>query len=102
MRWCSYAYKAKLVLLDSIFGAATTYKRESAVSAGADLWLIEIDEDPGMSQWSTATVAHDSSLVDPANGLLVDELNGCFGRRLYVLPLAFDFRNPSSRPFPGR
>lgn len=82
MRWCSFAYNPGLVSTPSNTEIEWTYKRKAAVSAGTDFWLVEVDEDPGMSQWSTTTITLDSPLVDPANGLLVDELNGCFRRRL--------------------
>ncbi len=55
-----------------------TYKRKSAVSAGTNLWLIDVDIDAWVAQWSTTAVAGDHAVVGPADGLLVDELDGCF------------------------
>lgn len=53
-----------------------TYKRQTAISAHIDLWLVDIYEDPGMSQWATTTIAADELLVRPSDGLLVNKTNG--------------------------
>jgi hypothetical protein len=60
-----------------------TYEWKSAVSTGADLWLVEVDEDLWMAQWSTAAVALNVTLVNPADWLLVDEIDGRLWCRLY-------------------
>jgi hypothetical protein len=51
-------------------------KRNTAVCAPADLRLIHIDEDPGVPERTTASVAGYGAVVCPADGLLVDELDG--------------------------
>jgi hypothetical protein len=51
-------------------------ERKTAVRAPADLRLIYVDEDPGVAERTTASVAFYGAVVCPANGLLVDELDG--------------------------
>lgn len=60
-----------------------TYKRQTAVCAPADLGLICVDEDPGVSEGTTASVTGYSAVVCPADGLLVDELDGGIWARLH-------------------
>ena len=54
-----------------------TYEWQAAVCAPADLWLIDVDEDSGVTQWTSSTVARDLTSLDPAHGLFVNQLNGC-------------------------
>lgn len=63
-------------------GNESTYKWETAICAGANLRLVQVDKDPGVAQRPTAAVAFDCPLVDPANWLLVDELDSCGWCRL--------------------
>lgn len=55
---------------------------QTAVPARDDLGFVDVDEDLGMSGWASATVADGHALVDEADGLLVDELDGGVGARL--------------------
>lgn len=52
------------------------YERNTAVSAGRNLRLVGVDENLGVAEWATATIAADDSGLCPTNGLLVNELNG--------------------------
>ena len=52
-----------------------TYVWQPAVSAPADLWLVDIDEDPGMAQWTSTSIASDRSRIDPSHRLFVYQLN---------------------------
>lgn len=54
-----------------------TYKWQPAVCAHAYLWLVYVDEDSRMAQWSTSSIARYNALFGPAHWLLVNELNGC-------------------------
>lgn len=54
-----------------------TYIWNTAVSAPADLWLVDIDEDTWVAKRSAAAVARHRTLVGPADWLLVDEVDGC-------------------------
>jgi hypothetical protein len=60
----------------------STYEWKTAVCAPADLWLVDIDEDPRVAEGTTASVAGYGAVVYPANGLLVDEFNGGVGAGL--------------------
>ncbi len=60
-----------------------TYKRQPAVVASANLGLVGVDEDPGMSGRAAATVASNGAIVRPRYFLLVDELNGRIGLWLH-------------------
>lgn len=59
-----------------------TYKWQSAVCAPADLGLVHVDKDLGVSERSASTVARDDAVVGPANGLLVDQFDGSVWARL--------------------
>jgi len=59
-----------------------TYERKTAVCAAEDLGLVEVDEDAWVSKGAAASVAGDDVCVDPADGLFVDELDGCEGTGL--------------------
>jgi hypothetical protein len=61
-----------------------TYKRNTAVCAPADLGLIGVDEDPGMTERAASTVAGNDALVCPANRLLVDEFDSGVWARLQI------------------
>lgn len=56
-----------------------TYKRQTAVAAGSNLGLVGVDEDLGVAEGTAAAVAADDALLRPADGLLVDELDGSHG-----------------------
>jgi len=62
-----------------------TYERKTAVCAPADLRLIGVDEDPGVAEGTTSAVAGDDALVCPADGLLMNEVNGSIWARLRIL-----------------
>jgi hypothetical protein len=57
-------------------GERDTHKWQPAVLAGADHRLVCVDEDPRMSQWTTAAVTGDSPLLGPSHGLFMDQLDG--------------------------
>ena len=59
-----------------------TYKGQTTVFTHAYLRLISIDENPGMSQWSSTTVTNYNSVVCPSNWLLVDQVNSSLWCRL--------------------
>lgn len=74
-RWCSCACThSQFHLLISEF-VHFTHVWHAAVSAPADLRLVDIDKDARVTEWATAAVARDGALIRPANGLLVDEVN---------------------------
>lgn len=58
---------------------------QTAVPARDDLGFVDVDEDLGMSGWASATVADGHALVDEADGLLVDELDGGVGARITII-----------------
>jgi len=60
-----------------------TYEWKSAVCAPADLGLVYVDEDPWVSERATASVTRYGTVVRPANGLLVDELDRGVWARLH-------------------
>lgn len=60
-----------------------TYKGNSAVSAGGNLGLVGVDEDLGVAERTTAAVTADDLGLCPAHMLLVNELDGGHGLRLY-------------------
>jgi hypothetical protein len=47
------------------------------------LRFVDVDEDTGVTEGTTAAVALDGLFLDPADGLFVDELDGCQWARLY-------------------
>ena len=53
----------------------TTYVWQSTVCAPADLWLVDVDEDLGMSQGPSTAVTGDCPAIHPSNWLLVYQLN---------------------------
>jgi len=57
-------------------------KGQTTVFTHAYLRLISIDENPGMSQWSSTTVTNYNSVVCPSNWLLVDQVNSSLWCRL--------------------
>lgn len=59
-----------------------TYKRKTAVRAPADLRLVGVDEDARVAERAAAAVARHDAVVCPANGLLVDEVDGRVGAGL--------------------
>jgi hypothetical protein len=56
-----------------------TYVWKTTVCALADLRLVDIDENPGMSQWPSTPITFNDTLACPSYRLLVDQANGCFG-----------------------
>lgn len=60
----------------------TTHIWNTAVRALADLRLVEIDEDSGVAEGTTAAVAGDRTVLDPADRLLVNEVDSSEWTRL--------------------
>jgi hypothetical protein len=81
-----------------IQGLGNTYEWKTAVGAPADLGLVHVDEDPGMSKRSTSTIARNYALVCPTNGLLMDEFDRSVWAGLYIqlLPIVL----PCCEPIP--
>jgi hypothetical protein len=59
------------------YGGSSTYKWQSTVSAHAYLWLVRVDEDSGMAQWSSTSITFYNALMCPSNWLFVDQADGC-------------------------
>lgn len=57
---------------------------QAAVVTGGNLGLVGVDEDAGVSVGTTASIASHNPVVSPADGLLVDELNGRVGLGLEI------------------
>lgn len=86
-RWCSWAWPVLVwfgygFVPQVCFKTGMTYKRKTTVCAPADLGLIGVDEDPGVTERAASTVAGNDALVRPANGLLVDEVDSGVWARL--------------------
>ena len=64
-------------------GGVWTHVRKTTVGATAYLGLVDVDEDTRVAEGTAAAVALDRLLLDPANGLFVDELDGCQWARLF-------------------
>lgn len=62
-----------------------SYERQSAVTAGSNLGLVGVDIDSGVAKRAATTITADDSLLCPADGLLVDELNGGIGLGLVLI-----------------
>ena len=62
----------------------TTYKGKTAVRAPADLRLIGVDEDARVAEGTAAAVAGHDAVVRPADGLLVDQVDGSIWARLFT------------------
>lgn len=62
--------------------SGSTHERQSAVCAPADLRLVHVDEDAGVAEGTASAVAGDGAVVGPADGLLVDEVDGGVGAGL--------------------
>ena len=60
-----------------------TYERQTAVRAVADLGLVDVDEDLGMTQRTTTSITGDDFVLDPPDRLFVYQIDGCEGLRLY-------------------
>ena len=58
-------------------GRKGTHEWQTTVCAEADLGLVHVDEDSGMTQWTPSSVAGNYALFGPVYGLLVDQLDGC-------------------------
>lgn len=76
------------LIYDAGINDRRTYKWQATVCAPANLGLISVDKDPGVPQRSASSVARYGAVVCPADGLLVDELNGSIWTRLYTTTLA--------------
>ena len=59
-----------------------TYIWHTTVSACADLRLVCVDEDTRVAKRASATIARNDTLLGPAHGLLVNEVDGCHRSRL--------------------
>lgn len=66
-----------------VVSARESHKRQSTVSAHANLWLVDVDKDPGMTQWTSASVTGYYPCLRPSHRLFVDQVDGCFWLRLY-------------------
>ena len=79
-----------------------SYEWHATVCAPVDLWLVEVDEDSWVAEWASSAVARDNALVSPANGLLVDEIDGCewswLTNVLAVIAPYAKFLDPKSDP----
>lgn len=60
-----------------------TYEWQAAVVADGNLGLVGVDEDPGVTVRTTASIARHNPVVSPADGLLMDELHGRVGLGLW-------------------
>jgi hypothetical protein len=61
-----------------------THIWHAAVGAGANLRLVCVDEDTGVTKRSSASVTRNDLLLRPAHGLLVNEVDGSQRSRLRV------------------
>jgi hypothetical protein len=80
-----------------------TYEWKTAVRAPANLRLVHVDEDLWVSERSTPAVTRDHALVRPADGLLVDELDGGIGTGLSYMQsveLNCSYASPSTSSLP--
>lgn len=74
-----------------------THVGKTTVGAAAYLRFVDVDEDTGVTERTTATVALDGLFLNPADGLLVDELDSCQWARLCcvfvsaIVPLGHQF-----------
>jgi len=64
----------------------------ATISAGFGTRLVQIDEYFGMTQWTSASVAHSPSAVHKTDRLVVDELHGAERRGLEVHDCLFETR----------
>lgn len=89
-RWCSLAcfdqHHPEGHMTVSIWKG--TYEWDTAICAPIDLRLVGVDEDPGVSERAASTVAGDDALLGPADGLLVNQLDGRVRARLRFILLA--------------
>lgn len=66
-----------------MLGGVGTYVWNTAVCAPADLWPVDVDEDSGVAERASAAVAGRGAALDPADWLLVNELDGGVWARLF-------------------
>jgi len=66
------------------------YKRKTAVGADVDLGLVKVDENARVAEGTATTIARHHLVMTPADGLLVDELDGGVGAGLFIV--SADFR----------
>jgi len=52
-----------------------TYIWQTTIGAPVDLWLVHVDEDSRMTQWTTTTITSDTFIGYPSYGLFVNELD---------------------------
>jgi hypothetical protein len=62
-----------------------TYVGKTTVGAAAYLRFVDVDEDARVTEGTAAAVALDGFFLDPADGLFVDELDGCQWARLFCV-----------------
>lgn len=62
-----------------------TYEWETAVRAPADLRLVHVDEYPWVAERAASAVAGHNAVMGPADGLLVDQIDGGIGARLVLV-----------------
>lgn len=74
-----------LVFCTNLNSWCETYERQSAVAASSNLGLVGVDIDSRVAEGAATTVTADDSLLCPADGLLVDELNGGIGLGLVLI-----------------
>ena len=83
-----------------------SYERKTAVTAGGDLRLVHVDENLGVTQRTTTSVTASNSLLGPANGLFVDELDGGHGlgleRKYAYQPICPSFPSDANTDWPKK
>lgn len=77
----------------------STHERDSTVSTPTDLWLIDVDKDPWMTQRSASSITRDSPRFRPSYRLLVNEANGSF-RLWLIVALVSQLHISGSTGFP--
>lgn len=53
------------------------YIRQATICAPTDLWLVYVDEDPGMAERTTTAIASHTLGVHPSNRLFMNQVYGC-------------------------
>ncbi len=56
----------------------TAHERKSTVCTPVDLWLVDIDEDPWVTQRPSTSIARDNPCVRPSHRLFVDQIDCSF------------------------
>lgn len=60
------------------------YVWQATICAPADLWLINVDEDPRMTEWTTTAVTGYTLRIHPSDRLFVNEVYGRVWAWLYT------------------